>query len=77
MLKGNLIVGKNQSVVLHAKSLQDLVRLAETKSQGALSLRVNLDEGNLQLDWLGDGISSVRSLPAVRSVASVNTTENI
>ncbi len=77
MLKGNLIVGKNQSVVLHAKSLQDLVRLAETKSQGALSLRVNLDAGNLQLDWLGDGISSVRSLPAVRSVASVNTTENI
>ncbi len=63
MLKGNLIVGKNQSVVLHAKSLQDLVKLAETKSPGALRLRVNLDEADLQLDWLVDDFSSATALP--------------
>lgn len=33
MLKGNLLVGENQSVVLHAKSLQDLLKLAGTHCQ--------------------------------------------
>lgn len=33
MLKGNLIVGKNQSVVVHAESLQALIKLAESKSR--------------------------------------------
>lgn len=33
MLKGNLIVGKNQSVVVHAESLPALIKLAESKSR--------------------------------------------
>lgn len=47
MLKGNLIVGKNQWVVLHANSLEDLVRLAETKVQGATKLRVELSSDEI------------------------------
>jgi len=33
MLKGNLLVGENQSVVLHASSLQGLLKLAESHCQ--------------------------------------------
>jgi len=33
MLKGNLLVGENQSVVLHATSLQGLLKLAESHCQ--------------------------------------------
>lgn len=38
MLKGNLIVGKNQSVVVQADSLRDLIKLAESKSPDSDSL---------------------------------------
>ena len=55
MLKGNLIVGKNQSVVLHADSLQDLLKLAESKSVGQLSIRVDLEQSDLHLDMVLDG----------------------
>lgn len=54
MLKGNLIVGKNQSVVVHAESLRDLVKVAESKSQGSLSLRVDLAQSDLLFDSLLD-----------------------
>jgi len=54
VLKGNLIVGKNQSVVVHAESLRDLVKIAESKSQGSLSLRVDLAQSELLLDRLFD-----------------------
>lgn len=52
MLKGNLIVGKNQSVVVHAESLRDLIKLAESKGHSAnqtdsLSLRIDLAEGEM------------------------------
>ncbi len=52
MLKGNLIVGKNQSVVVHAESLRDLVKLAESKNNApdqtnSLSLRVDLTAGEM------------------------------
>ena len=50
MLKGNLIVDKNQSVVIHANSLRDLVKLAETKSHGTMSLRVDMGQTHLLLD---------------------------
>ena len=33
MLKGNLLVGENQSVVLHASSLQGLLKLAQSHCQ--------------------------------------------
>lgn len=54
MLKGNLIVDKNQSVVIHANSLRDLVKLAETKSSGTMSLRVDLGQTHLLLDSVID-----------------------
>ena len=54
MLKGNLIVDKNQSVVIHANSLRDLVKLAETKSSGTMSLRVDLGQTHLWLDSVLD-----------------------
>lgn len=42
MLKGNLVVGKNQSVVLHAESLEGLLELAGTKHQGELGGEIRL-----------------------------------
>lgn len=67
MLKGNLIVGKNQSVVVHAESLHDLIKLAESKSRcadqcGSLSLRVNLAKGDILAENL---FSSARNLPGI------------
>ncbi len=55
MLKGNLIVGKNQSVVVHAESLRDLIKLAESKNNApdqtnSLSLRVDLTAGEMMAE---------------------------
>ncbi len=56
MLKGNLIVGKNQSVVLHAQSLEDLFKLAESKCesscQGEIKLRVDISPDKVDLSTL-------------------------
>lgn len=67
MLKGNLLVGENQSVVLHAKSLQGLLKLAGTHCQseptsgqiiagpdeaGGVKLRIDLSDSGQPLEDL-------------------------
>jgi len=67
MLKGNLVVGKNLSVVVHADSLHDLIKLAETKSQvspdtGSLTLRVDLTQCTPSRDNSFDNDESLQTL---------------
>ena len=55
MLKGNLVVGKNQSVVLKANLLQELLRQAEARtptpgSQAQVVLRLDLAQSDFRLD---------------------------
>ena len=74
MLKGNLIVGKNQSVVVRAKSLRDLVRLAGAmspagKSPGTnpqsvtSSLKLRVDIGLKESDPVFSGVDKPAESP--------------
>ena len=65
MLKGNLVVGKNQSVVVHAESLHELVKVAESKSQasasrGTLRLRVEVAQCDLPVESLPGSDGNLR-----------------
>ena len=69
MLKGNLLVGENQSVALYAESLEDLLKLADSHHLGS-AVGPSRVSGKLRIDLAHDKLPIKATLRSSLSVDS-------
>jgi len=73
MLKGNLLVGENQSVALYAESLEDLLKLADShhRSNHDAAPQSRHTCGKLRVDLAHDSLPIEVLLPASTKVPNL------